>query len=304
MQGSIKRKGVVLAGGSGSRLYPCTEIVCKQLLPVYDKPMIYYPLSMLMLLGLREILIISTPRDTPLIRGLLGDGSQLGIELSYAVQAAPRGIAEAFLVGEEFVAGHAAALTLGDNLFYGYLDEFRRGCALDTGAVIFGYPVKDPERFGIVEVAEDGRVLSLEEKPPSPRSNLAVPGIYFYDDSVVERAKRLQPSARGELEITDLNRSYLTDGALHCVRLGRGIAWLDTGTPESMADASAFIGMLEVRQGVKIGCVEEVALNQGFITRDQLARTLARYPDSPYRRYCERLVREASDGRSAGGRPG
>ncbi len=286
-------KGIVLAGGAGSRLHPLTQVASKQLQPVYDKPMIYYPLATLMLAGIRDVLLISTPSDVPRFQSLLGDGRAWGITLRYAVQAEPKGIAQAFLVGESFVAGGDVALTLGDNIFYGRmrLDEIVRDFA--SGAVIFGYPVRDPERYGVVEFDETSKVVSLVEKPKQPRSNLAVPGIYIYDASVVERTKRLRPSPRGELEITDLNRAYLETGDLRALRLGRGIAWLDTGTHESLLEAANFIATIEQRQGLKIACLEEIAFRQGFIDAAGLERTVAAMPASPYRDYCAALLVEA-----------
>ena len=286
-------KGIVLAGGAGSRLHPLTQVASKQLQPVYDKPMIYYPLATLLLAGIREVLLISTPQDVPRFQSLLGDGSAWGIELEYAVQAEPKGIAQAFLVGERFIAGGDVALILGDNIFYGRmrLDEIVRDFA--TGAVIFGYPVRDPERYGVVEFDESSKVVSLVEKPKQPRSNLAVPGIYLYDSTVVERTRRLRPSARGELEITDLNRAYLESGELRALRLGRGIAWLDTGTHESLLEAANFIATIEQRQGLKIACLEEIAFRQGFIDAAGLERSVAAMPASPYRDYCAALLLEA-----------
>ncbi|MEX2206552.1 MAG: glucose-1-phosphate thymidylyltransferase RfbA [Myxococcota bacterium] len=286
-------KGIVLAGGAGSRLHPLTQVASKQLQPVYDKPMIYYPLATLMLAGIRDVLLISTPQDVARFQSLLGDGSVWGIELQYAVQPEPKGIAQAFLVGERFIAGGDVGLILGDNIFYGRmrLDEIVRDFA--TGAVIFGYPVRDPERYGVVEFDESSKVVSLVEKPKQPRSNLAVPGIYLYDATVVERAKHLRPSARGELEITDLNRAYLETGDLRALRLGRGIAWLDTGTHESLLEAANFIATIEQRQGLKIACLEEIAFRQGFIDAAGLERTIAAMPASPYRDYCAALLLEA-----------
>jgi glucose-1-phosphate thymidylyltransferase len=285
-------KGIVLAGGAGTRLFPITQVASKQLQPVYDKPMIYYPLATLMLADVREILLISTPQDAPRFESLLGDGSAWGISISYAVQPEPKGIAQAFLVGERFVAGGKVALILGDNLFYGRmrLDEVVR--EFRSGAVIFGYPVRDPERYGVVEFDDGGKVVSLVEKPKQPRSNLAVPGIYLYDESVVARTKSLRPSARGELEITDLNRAYLESGALRAVRLGRGIAWLDTGTHESLLEAANFIATIEQRQGLKIACLEEIAFRRGFLDAAGLERSLRAMPASPYRDYCAALLQE------------
>jgi glucose-1-phosphate thymidylyltransferase len=285
-------KGIVLAGGAGSRLDPMTRVASKQLQPVYDKPMIYYPLATLMDSGIREILLISTPEDTPRFEGLLGDGSAWGIELSYAIQEAPRGIAEAFLVGEHFVDGDAVALILGDNIFYGDLGTRRLVADFVSGAVVFGYPVHDPERYGVVEIDEDGKALSLEEKPERPRTNLAVPGFYLYDERVVEVAKGLTPSGRGELEITDVNRFYMEDGSLRAIRLGRGIAWLDSGTHESLLEAANFIATVEHRQGLKIACLEEIALDQGFVSVDEMTELVASMPNSAYREYVERIVEE------------
>ncbi len=287
-------KGIVLAGGAGTRLHPLTLVASKQLQPVYDKPMIYYPLATLLLAGIREILLISTPEDVPRFRALLGDGSQWGITLRYAVQPKPEGIAQAFLVGAEFIAGAPVALILGDNILYGraQLDEIVAG--FQDGALIFGYPVADPERYGVVEFDSNGRVLSLEEKPAKPRSNLAVPGIYFYDGNVVEITRRLAPSARGELEITDLNKRYLERGTLRAERLGRGIAWLDTGTHESLLEAANFIALLEKRQGLKIACLEEIALRRGYVARPAMQAFVAGMPRSPYRAYLEAILAETA----------
>lgn len=269
-------KGIILAGGYGTRLYPITKVVCKQLLPVYEKPMIYYPLSVLMLAGIREILIISTPEDTPLFEKLLGDGSQLGINLSYRVQDAPRGLADAFLVGETFIGDDSVCLILGDNIFYGHglTDLLREAAEYKDGATIFGYYVHDPERYGVVEFNKEGQVLSLEEKPDIPKSHYAVIGLYFYDNEVVRIAHSMKPSDRGEIEITDVNRVYLEQNKLRVKIIGRGFAWLDTGTHDSMHDAAAFIKTIEDRQGLKISCIEEVAYRMGFINSEQL-KTLA-----------------------------
>jgi len=285
----MKRKAILLAGGAGSRLDPLTRIVCKQLLPIYDKPMIYYPLSTLMLGGLREFLLISTPKDLPSFRSLLGDGAKLGIRIEYAEQEKPAGIAQAFLIGESFLAGDGAVLILGDNLFYGKLDFLRDALALEAGACVFAYPVRDPERYGVVEFGPDGRAISLEEKPASPKSHFAVPGVYVYDGAVVGRTRRLKPSARGELEITDLNRAYLDEGLLHVRRLGRGLAWLDTGTPMSLLEAGDYIATIEHRQGLKIGCIEEIAWTMGFIDDAQFDALIASLASNDYRDYLERV---------------
>jgi glucose-1-phosphate thymidylyltransferase len=285
----VNKKAILLAGGAGTRLFPLTKIVCKQLLPVYDKPMICYPLATLMLGGLREILIISTPKDVPMLRDFLGDGSQLGITISYAEQAKPEGIAQAFLIGADFLGGNGASLILGDNIFYGKLDFYREALAVERGACIFGYQVRDPERYGVVEFGSDGRAVSLEEKPARPKSQFAVPGLYVYDDQVVEMCRTLQPSARGELEITDLNRLYLEDNQLFVRLLGRGMAWLDTGTQTSLLEAGNYIATIEHRQGLKVACLEEIALRMGFIDPVQLAKIIDRLPKGEYREYL-RLV--------------
>ncbi|MCP5539252.1 MAG: glucose-1-phosphate thymidylyltransferase RfbA [Akkermansiaceae bacterium] len=288
----MKRKGIILAGGAGTRLYPLTLVACKQLLPVYDKPMIYYPLSTLMLGGIQDILIISTPKDTPAFEHLLGDGSSLGLNIQYAVQPEPNGIAQAFLIGESFLAGEAASLILGDNIFYGKLDFFRRALEREAGACVFGYPVRDPERFGVVEFDTEGNVLSIEEKPRQPKSHFAVPGLYVYDNEVVEHTKALKPSARGELEITDLNVSYLNRGQLRCEPLGRGIAWLDSGTPQSLLEASHYIATIEHQQSYKIACIEEIAFNMNFIDQPQFERVIADTRSPDYRAYLEMVLRE------------
>jgi glucose-1-phosphate thymidylyltransferase len=287
-----QRKGIILAGGAGTRLYPLTQVACKQLLPIYDKPMIYYPLATLMLGGIRDILIISTPKDTPQFESLLGDGSKLGIQLSYAVQPEPKGIAQAFLVGESFLAGNGVSLILGDNIFYGKLDFFRRALAVDDAACVFGYHVRDPERFGVVEFGPDGKVLSIEEKPKKPKSNYAVPGLYVYDDKVVEMTKSLTPSKRGELEITDLNLAYLQQRRLNVELLGRGIAWLDTGTPACMLEASYYIATIENQQNLKVACLEEIAYNMGFIDQTGLQRVMQGIKSPDYRAYLQMVLEE------------
>lgn len=290
------KKGIVLAGGAGSRLYPLTLVASKQLQPVYDKPMIYYPLSTLMMAGINDILIISTPHDTPRFQELLGDGRRFGISISYAVQAEPKGIAQAFLVGEEFIAGDPVCLILGDNIFYGKMGIDRIMEDFSGGAMVFGYPVLDPERYGVVEFDKSGKVLSLEEKPAQPKSHYAVPGLYLYDGQVVEITKAMKPSARGELEITDVNIEYLRRGQLRVERLGRGIAWLDTGTHLSLLEASHFIGTLEQRQGLKIACLEEIALHKGFIDKTRFASIVEDIPKSTYRQYLEMVLRDSVTG--------
>jgi glucose-1-phosphate thymidylyltransferase len=285
----MNKKAILLAGGAGTRLYPLTKIVCKQLLPVYDKPMICYPLATLMLGGLREILIISTPKDLPMLQDFLGDGSRLGIQLEYAVQPKPAGIAQAFLIGASFLGNCGASLILGDNIFYGKLDFYREALLLERGACIFGYRVRDPERYGVVEFGSDGRALSLEEKPKHPKSHFAIPGLYVYDNRVVEFCRELRPSARGELEITDLNSMYLRERELHVKLLGRGMAWLDTGTQTSLLEAGNYIATIEHRQGLKIACLEEVAFRMGFINESDLQRTVDGLPKGEYREYL-RLV--------------
>lgn len=286
-------KGIILAGGRGTRLHPLTLSVSKQLLPVYDKPMIYYPLSMLMLAGIREILVISTPEDLPLFRRLLGDGHQWGMQFSYAEQAEPRGLADAFIVGQDFVGSDPACLILGDNIFFGHglSDQVRKAAELKEGAVIFAYPVRDPERYGVVDFDEQGRALSLEEKPIHPRSNFAVPGLYFYDQRIVSFAKALKPSARGEIEITDLNKIYLEMGQLQVQSLGRGTAWLDAGTHESLLQAANFIQAVQDRQGIMIACLEEIAYRMGYISLADLKKLAEAYTSNSYGEYLSYLVK-------------
>jgi len=289
-------KGIVLAGGSGTRLYPATLGVSKQLLPVYDKPMVYYPLSTLMLAGIRELLVISTPEDTPAFERLLRDGSQLGLSIRYAVQPKPEGIAQAFLIAKDFIAGDGVALALGDNIFYGHgLPEMlRRAAASQQGATVFGYWVSDPERYGVVDFDGEGRARSIEEKPRQPKSNWAVTGLYFYDRRVVERAEALRPSARGELEITDLNLAYLRDDALRVERLGRGYAWLDTGTHEALLQAQNFIQAVQERQGLMVACLEEIAFRMGYIDRESLLRLGRTMEKNAYGRYLTRIAGEGA----------
>jgi glucose-1-phosphate thymidylyltransferase len=288
----MQRKGIVLAGGSGTRLFPLTIAVSKQLMPVYDKPMIYYPLSVLMLAGLREILIITTPEDLPLFRRLLGDGAQFGLQVTYAAQPKPGGLAQAFVVGADFLAGAPSALVLGDNLFYGhdFVKSLHAAQAQMEGATIFGYHVANPSAYGVVELGADGRPLSIEEKPAQPKSPYAVPGLYFYDADAIKFARQLRASARGELEITDVNRRYMQEGRLRVELLGRGTAWLDTGTPESLLDAAHFVQVIEKRQGLKIACLEEIAFRAGWIKRAQLEKQITRHGGSAYGNYLRGLL--------------
>ncbi len=289
----MNRKGIILAGGAGTRLYPVTQVVCKQLLPIYDKPMIYYPLSTLMLAGIREILIISTPEATPMFQRMLGDGSQWGLRLSYCVQNEPNGLAQAFVLGRAFVGNDPVCLILGDNIFYGGgLAALVQQASAHSGATVFGYPVNDPERYGVVEFDKQGRAVSIEEKPAHPRSHYAVVGLYFYDNDVVQVAAELPPSARGEYEITDVNRDYLRRGQLNVQVMGRGFAWLDTGTHDSLADATLFVKLVQDRQGLKIACLEEIAWRMGFISRTQLDRLADTLRKSSYGAYLERLLQQ------------
>ena len=296
----MNKKAILLAGGAGTRLFPLTKIVCKQLLPIYDKPMICYPLATLMLGGLREVLIITTPKDLPMLRNYLRDGAQLGIRIEYAEQPKPEGIAQAFLIGAKFVRDSGASLILGDNIFYGKLDFYRDALAIERGACIFGYQVRDPERYGVVEFDAEGKAISLEEKPKQPKSHFAVPGLYVYDERVVDLCRMLRPSARGELEITDLNLLYLKEKQLHVKLLSRGMAWLDAGTQMSLLEAGNYIATIEHRQGLKIACLEEVALRMGFISQAQLSAIIDRLPKGEYRDYLQTVCDE---GPSAGPEP-
>jgi glucose-1-phosphate thymidylyltransferase len=290
----MNKKAILLAGGAGTRLFPLTKIVCKQLLPIYDKPMICYPLATLMLGGLREILIITTPKDLPMLRDYLSDGAKLGIRIEYAEQPKPEGIAQAFLIGAKFIEESGVSLILGDNIFYGKLDFYRNALAIEGGACIFGYQVRDPQRYGVVEFDADGKAISLEEKPKQPKSHFAVPGLYVYDERVVDLCRTLRPSARGELEITDLNLLYLKEKQLHVKLLSRGMAWLDTGTQTSLLEAGNYIATIEHRQGLKIACLEEVALRMGFISQAQLSAIIDRLPKGEYRNYLRMVCDEGS----------
>jgi len=288
-------KGIILAGGAGSRLYPVSKIYSKQLTLIYDKPLIYYPLSILMLGGIKEILIISNKETIPFYKELFQDGSHIGLSISYEVQAAPNGIAEAFIIGDKFIGKDSVTLILGDNIFYGYLDFFYNAVQKNKGATIFGYKVNDPERYGIVEFGPDGKAVSIEEKPQKPKSPYAVPGLYIYNNDVISISKNLKPSARGELEITDVNREYLKRGQLNVERIGRGVAWLDTGTPDALLQASTFFGVIEERQGLKVGCIEEVALNMNFISLNDFRKVVDNIPKCLYRDYLEKVYDNARE---------
>jgi len=290
--GNRKIKGIILAGGSGSRLYPITKVYSKQLALIYDKPLIYYPLSILMLGGIKDVLIISNKETIPLYQQLFGNGSNIGMNFEYVIQPEPNGIAQAFILGERFIGSDMSCLVLGDNIFYGNLDFFYKALKSEKGATVFGYKVHDPERYGIVEFDRSGKVLSLEEKPAKPKSQYAVPGLYIYDNRVVEISKNLKPSARGELEITDVNKVYLESGELRVEKVGRGVAWLDTGTPEALLAASNFFGVIEDRQGLKVACIEEIALLRGFINKEQFMKLISEIPKSLYREYLEKVLTE------------
>lgn len=287
-------KGIVLAGGSGTRLYPITKSISKQIIPVYDKPMIYYPVSILLLAGIKEILIISTPQDIHLYQNLLGDGSSLGVRFEYAIQPSPDGLAQAFLIGEDFIGDDSVCMVLGDNIFYGYnlSNMLRQAASLQDGAIVFGYYVNDPERYGVAEFDENGKVLSIEEKPANPKSNYAVTGLYFYSNDVIKKAKSLKPSARGELEITDLNKLYLAEGRLNVQLMGRGVAWLDTGTHDSLLEASNFIATIQNRQGLQVACLEEIAYNYGYINREQLLKLAEPLKKNFYGQYLIKIADE------------
>ncbi len=285
-------KGIILAGGSGSRLYPITKVYSKQLALLYDKPLIYYPLSVLLLGGIKDILIISDSNTIPLYQKLFNDGSHIGLNVEYAVQKAPNGIAEAFIIGEEFIGDDKVTLILGDNIFYGYLDFLYKAMGNHKSATVFAYQVNDPQRYGVVEFNKDNQAISIEEKPKTPKSNFAVPGIYIYDNNVIEIAKNLKPSARGELEITDVNKEYMKQGKLFVQKIGRGIAWLDTGTPQALLQASNFFGVIEERQGLKVGCIEEISYRKGFIDRSQFQTLIESIPACSYRNYLENILNE------------
>jgi glucose-1-phosphate thymidylyltransferase len=285
-------KGIVLAGGSGTRLYPITKVYSKQLTIIYDKPLIYYPVSILMLGGIKDILIVSNKETIPMYQTLFGDGSHLGISISYVLQSAPNGIAESFILGEQFIGGDSVSLILGDNIFYGHLDFFYAALQRNDGATIFGYRVNDPERYGVVEFDKNGTAISIEEKPKQPKSSFAVPGLYVYDNRVVEISKNITPSPRGELEITDVNNTYLREGKLRVEKIGRGVAWLDTGTPEALLQASNFFGVIEDRQGLKVACIEEIAYLMKFINREQFEQVINGIPRSAYRTYLEKILHE------------
>lgn len=288
----MNTKGIILAGGRGTRLYPLTSVVCKQLLPVYDKPMIYYPLATLMLGGIREILIISTSEDIPLFKKLLGNGEQLGISIEYAVQDEPNGIAEAFTIGKDFIGNNQVCLILGDNLFHGKLDFLRNALKTNVGGTVFGYKVQDPERYGVVEFDAQGKVISIEEKPTNPKSRYAIPGLYIFDSNVTYIAENVEPSERGEKEITSVQQAYLNNSKLRVELIGRGIAWLDTGTPESLLEAGQFINVIEKRQNMKVACLEEIALQMGFISLDEFETTVETLPNSLYKEYCKKILLE------------